>query len=254
MTHIGHPFQNPPRGMIFDYGGTIDTHGCHWGKMMWHAYERVGVPVDEQQFREAYVHAERTLGRNPIIQSSYDFHKTLEVKLRIQLDYLADDIGGDFAAGCAEYDRLLLDDLYPRVTRMVEESKTVLDRLAQSYPLVLVSNFYGNIGVVLREFGLDGLFRHVVESAVVGVRKPDPRIFSLGVEALGLPASDVVVVGDSYEKDILPAHGAGCRTVWMKGEPWVSSPHDESLPDAVIDRFGDLAGLFTGEGQGAGTS
>ena len=76
------------KGLIFDYGGTLDTAGCHWGKMLWRAYQRQHVPVTEEQFREAYVYAERTLGRNPIIQSGYTFHKTLEVKIRIEMEYL----------------------------------------------------------------------------------------------------------------------------------------------------------------------
>ena len=76
------------KGYIFDYGGTIDTRGCHWGKMLWHAYERHQVPVCEEHFREAYVYAERELGKNPIIQPSYTFRKTLETKLRIELDCL----------------------------------------------------------------------------------------------------------------------------------------------------------------------
>ena len=33
------------RGLIFDYGGTLDTKGCHWGKVLWHAYEQSHVPV-----------------------------------------------------------------------------------------------------------------------------------------------------------------------------------------------------------------
>ena len=71
---------------------------------------------------------------------------------------------------------------------------------------MLVSNFYGNIEVVLKEFNLDGIFQEIVESAVVKVRKPDPRIYQLGVEALQLPPENIVVVGDSYDKDIVPAH------------------------------------------------
>ena len=60
----------------------------------------------------------------------------------------------------------------------------------------------------------------MVESAVVGVRKPDPRIFSIGVERLGMEPAEVAVVGDSYAKDIAPAKAVGCRTVWMRGEGW----------------------------------
>ena len=44
------------KGIIFDYGGTLDTCGQHWGKKLWHAYERQHVPVTEQQFRERILH------------------------------------------------------------------------------------------------------------------------------------------------------------------------------------------------------
>lgn len=100
--------------------------------------------------------------------------------------------------------------------------------------MVLVSNFYGNINTVLAEFGLDGLFEEVIESAAVGIRKPDPRIFRLGTEALGLEPEDVMVVGDSFTNDIVPAAEAGCRTAWLKGEGWTDTVFDEQLPDIVI--------------------
>ena len=97
------------------------------------------------------------------------------------------------------------------------------------------------MATVLREFGFDGLFSHVVESAVVGVRKPDPRIFLMGVEALAMQPQDVTVVGDSVEKDIIPAHKAGCRTIWLRGEQWTDAAVDETLPDSIID---DLKALL----------
>lgn len=106
--------------------------------------------------------------------------------------------------------------------------------------MVLVSNFYGNISTVLREFGFDGIFDHIIESAVVGVRKPDPRIFQLGVEALGMKADEVTVVGDSIDKDIIPAHRAGCNTVWIRGEQWTDDPADESQANLAIDNLTEL--------------
>ena len=100
--------------------------------------------------------------------------------------------------------------------------------------MVLVSNFYGNIHEVLHEFRLDEFFEEVIESAVVGIRKPDCRIFELGVKALGLKPEEVTVVGDSFYKDIEPAIKAGCKTIWFKGEGWTSQTYDESVPDQVI--------------------
>jgi putative hydrolase of the HAD superfamily len=74
----------------------------------------------------------------------------------------------------------------------------------------------------------------VIESARVGIRKPDPRIYELGVEALGLAPEEVVVVGDSFPKDILPAKTIGCKAYWFKGEGWKDENYDESIPDRVI--------------------
>ena len=48
------------KGVIFDYGGTIDTNSRHWAEVLWSKYEEFQVPVDKTSFREAYVHGERT--------------------------------------------------------------------------------------------------------------------------------------------------------------------------------------------------
>ncbi len=218
------------QGYIFDYGGTLDTGGCHWGKVLWHAYQRHHVPVSEGQFREAYVYAERTLGKNPIIQPDFTFRQTLEAKVRIEMQWL----------GVEGYQEAVVNDLYELTRGETRKSREVLLNLKRRYPMVLVSNFYGNIGVVLQEFGLDGIFLHVIESAVVGVRKPNPRIFTLGVEALGLPSSAVTVVGDSIDKDIVPARQAGCRTVWLEGEGWTDEQVDRSQADRVIKELKEL--------------
>ena len=106
--------------------------------------------------------------------------------------------------------------------------------------MVLVSNFYGNIRTILEDFDLLCYFEEVIESSVVGVRKPDPAIFALGVEALNMVSEEVVVVGDSYTKDILPAHSLGCHTVWLKGIGWEPEEHDETLPSAVISSLEEV--------------
>lgn len=170
------------------------------------------------------------MGREPLVKPQDTFRQTLDVKLRIEME----------RAGCLSYHEQVLDDVYAQTLRHVAHSREVLAQLAERVPLVLVSNFYGNLHTVLHEFGLDGLFRHVVESAVVGIRKPDPRIFLLGVETLGLQPGEVTVVGDSMNKDIIPAREAGCRTVWLRGRQWTDTPVDESLPDNIINDLNEL--------------
>lgn len=229
------------KGYIFDYGGTLDTAGCHWGKMLWHAYQRHQVPVTEQMFREAYVYGERTLGNNPIIKPDYTFKKTLAQKLRLEMEHLCMNGWDADEAQLEEIHHTLLDDLYSRVVATTAHSASVLRQLrGRGYDMVLVSNFYGNIRTVLREFNLDGFFSDVIESAEVGIRKPNPRIFTLGVQSLKLQPDEVVVVGDSFYKDIEPAIKAGCHTVWFKGEGWSNQTYDESLPDKIITDIDQL--------------
>lgn len=219
-----------PQAYIFDYGGTLDTGGRHWGRVIWQAWQEAGVPVGEEQFRQAYVAAERRMAAEPLIQPDYTFRQTLDVKLRLELT----------SVGADAYRPQVLESLYAQTVRHTQHSREVLSALAANSPLVLVSNFYGNLSAVLREFRLDGLFRSVVESAVVGLRKPDPRIFLKGVESLGLLPAQVAVVGDSISNDILPARQAGCLAVWLRGQQWTDAPVDESAPHRIINDLEEL--------------
>ena len=231
------------KGYIFDYGATLDTPGHHWGKILWHNYEKAKVPVSEEQFREAYVHAERTLGKENIISADTTFRDTLDIKIKMQLDYLADHdmLKGEEVLRVKEYHEAILHDSYLQTLRTIEHSKEVLKHLQDNgYPMVLVSNFYGNVETVLREMGLDSFFTKVIESAQVGIRKPDPRIYALGVEALNLPAEQILVVGDGFDKDILPAQSLGCKTAWIKGEAWKNVDWDETIPDMIISDISEI--------------
>ena len=229
------------KGVIFDYGGTLDTRGDHWSEVLWDGYQHMNVEVKKEDFRKAYVHGERSLATNPIIQPDFHFVDVLRAKNKLQLDYLTEN-------GMLQLSNLAKVDLAERMALyeneqtngVLEESKSVLEYLKDRYPMVLVSNFYGNINTILSDAGIAHYFKRVIESAVVGVRKPNPAIFALGVCALDLPASQVVVVGDTFDKDIAPAHSLGCRTVWIKGLQWEEKPCDETMPDGIISRITEL--------------
>ena len=62
------------KGVIFDYGGTIDSRGVHWSEIIWDGYQFAGVNVTKEQFRECYVFAERELARTLHILPHHNFH------------------------------------------------------------------------------------------------------------------------------------------------------------------------------------
>ena len=78
MEHI-----NNLKGIIFDYGGTIDSRGVHWSEVIWDGYVNAGVPVDKQNFRDSYVYAERELARTRHILPEHNFYDLLYIKMRI---------------------------------------------------------------------------------------------------------------------------------------------------------------------------
>ena len=208
------------KGILFDYGGTIDSNGMHWAEVIWMAYEALKVPVSKAVFRDAYVHGERTLGKNPIVKPHHTFLDMLRLKSDLQIQWLKENGYLSAEAITPELPEQLADWCYEYARKAIDSARPILEQLAERYPLVLVSNFYGNIESVLKDFGLDHLFGAIVESAVVGIRKPDPAIFRLGVDKLGFPADEIVVVGDSYDKDIVPATRIGCQTIWLKSIGW----------------------------------
>nr|WP_296995504.1 HAD-IA family hydrolase [Prevotella sp.] len=271
------------KGIIFDYGGTLDTRGDHWSEVLWQGYEHFGigvaddeevepgVSIHKQAFRDAYVYGERALAVNPIVTPDFHFEDILREKLILELNFLAgkelletgkDDSekqtklgnpGKDSDASSESLFLSLSDSeilqiavdmaryINAKTLALLKENKLVLEHLKQKgYPMVLVSNFYGNINQVLKDAGIDGYFEDVIESAVVGVRKPNPAIFALGVCALDLPASQVLVVGDTYGKDIIPAHKLGCHTLWIKGLQWEEKKVDESIPDGIIKKLSEM--------------
>lgn len=231
------------KGILFDYGGTLDSNGMHWAEVIWKGYEASHIPVSKETFREAYVYGERTLGKNPLVKPHHTFRDMLRLKMGLQIGWLKE--GGHLPAGqiSRQSEEEIADWCYEYARKSIEAARPVLDALVKRYPLVLVSNFYGNIEAVLKDFRLDGYFQAIVESAMVGVRKPDPAIFALGIEQIGLPATQVAVVGDSYDKDIIPASTLGCQTIWLKNIGWSEYKGTETA-DLILSDFAELKDAF----------
>jgi len=233
------------QGIIFDYGGTLDTNGRHWAYVLWDGYRNAGVPVSEKQFREAYIFGERALGRESIIKPGDNFHTLLLKKVHQEFQFLLNTkVFSLSVVECRKAETAIADFCYAEVQRVLSISRCVLNILCQKFPLVLVTNFYGNMHAVLHDFKLEGYFKTIVESAVVKVRKPNPDIFQLGLDAMQLFPQEVCVVGDSYEKDILPAAALGCHTVWFKGLEWIPTERDEIVADTIIKDISELADVF----------
>lgn len=230
-----------PQALIFDFGGTLDTNGVHWSEKYWDGYCSANVQVEKKRYEKAYVAAGDKMLEG-IVTPGFSFRQTIEAQVSLQLNNLIAD--GSIEPQKKElYLKTIVDFCYSDVKNNIGRASELLEQLHKKYPMALVSNFYGNMEKVLSEFGIKGFFSAIIDSAVIGIRKPDPAIFSAGVQKLNCDASAVVVIGDSYDRDIEPASKAGCITVWLKGRSWKPLP-DGPLANFTINNLQELNSIL----------
>jgi HAD superfamily hydrolase (TIGR01509 family) len=99
--------------------------------------------------------------------------------------------------------------------------------------VAIVSNSEGMLDPLFAKLGILDCFDAVVDSAKVGVEKPDPRIFEIACERTGTTAARALHLGDTFATDIVGARNAGMRY-------------------ALIDPFGHYAGLLEDVPRAAG--
>ena len=170
---------------------------------------------------------------------------TREVDRIGEADWPAADMALARVAGVPE-ERLaeaipLLDQVYVKEpwVPVPGAAEALLDLEAAGYALAVVSNAFGTMEEYLAEHRIcrvgGGPAAHVaivVDSHVVGVEKPDPRIFEIALDALGVDAADAWYVGDMPGIDVAGARNAG---LW----PIVMDPFDFQ-PDADYARVASL--------------
>jgi putative hydrolase of the HAD superfamily len=108
-------------------------------------------------------------------------------------------------------------DLLPTRTELIPYAKELLDYLSAKYPLTVVSN--GFIEVQYKKIHscqLEKYFNHVVLSEEANALKPDKHIFQYALELNHATANQTIMIGDSYEADIVGAQNAGIDQLFFQ--------------------------------------
>jgi HAD superfamily hydrolase (TIGR01509 family) len=123
---------------------------------------------------------------------------------------------------------------------MEPDTPAVLDGLrSRGHALGVISNADGRVEADLVRSGLARHLATIVDSRVVGVEKPDPAIFRIALERMGVAPGDALYVGDVFSIDVLGARGAGLDAVLI--DPLGRYPGKIDCPR--IRRLAELAAL-----------
>ncbi|MFQ5963983.1 MAG: HAD family hydrolase [Candidatus Scalinduaceae bacterium] len=234
------------KAVIFDLGNTLFKLGREedwdWVRIHREAMERVGYNVDTRQLQQVILNIPKELmsKRGVLYGEIYHFHREI---LRYILDRMGyKDISDDRLHDVTMSARKVLIE----VQSLNDDALPCLKRLsAWGLRLGVISNAEGLTAIDCERLGLARYLEFVIDSAHVGVRKPDAMIFQIAISALHrnfenpLQPSDIVYVGNELESDALAAKNAGMIGVWLnrdnkKVDPRVPTIHSLNDLDKLI--------------------
>jgi len=210
------------RAVLFDLDDTLFDHsGCARDGLATVRQSQAcfrSMPLDELERVHADVledlHAQVMLGRVPIEEARIERFRRLLASAGV-------DDRGQLAAELAT----LYRDTYRNRRRAVAGAAALMAAVRPHARVGIVSNnVLDEQQEKLRVCSLDQFVDELVVSGEVGVSKPDPIIFRVALDRLGVTPEETVMVGDSWTADVEGARAAGIRAIWFN--PTGSAPPD----------------------------
>jgi HAD superfamily hydrolase (TIGR01509 family) len=240
------------RAILFDFGGTLDCPR-HWLDRFVAHYQAAGINIQRVGLDTAFSVATRKAYACGATLRHYGLSQLVEFLLELQFENLGvpgttapvgllakTACGGDIK----ELKTQIRDSFVAESAVGYGISRPLLASLAGQFQIGVVSNFYGNLDRVLAEADLASSITTVADSGRLGFYKPDPRLFAVTLNQMGVHPRQAVMVGDSIRNDCVPARAMGLVTVWLRHHE--SGGREAACLDAVdftIDSLNELKGF-----------
>lgn len=230
-----HPILGDKRAVLFDAGGTL-VHP-DWRRLALLAEEEMGRAFTPAELRQALYKEFEVVDqflRNKQAAPEYTRKRgwtfaRMYAALGVEpgaADRLSDRVDA------LHSERHLWCELDPDAPRVLVELKRAGLQVA-----VISNTEDGKLEELLELVAIKMHFDLLVDSFIVGHRKPDAAIFHFTLERLRLAPHEAVFVGDSYGHDVLGAEAAGLQAILF--DPLDLYPQSESLR---IRTLGELIG------------
>ena len=107
----------------------------------------------------------------------------------------------------------------PNYNHLFEGAVEVLEYLKLKYELHIITNGFEEIqSLKMQKSGIDTYFKEVITSESVGVKKPNPKVFEYALMKAKTIAKEAIMIGDSYEADVLGALNSGMLAIHFTNE------------------------------------
>lgn len=216
------------RGALFDFSGTLFRLEFD-NDLTAGLTDSSGVPIDDEAharlLRMLTAPAGPSAGLPPELHADWE-RRDLDPELHRRVNVAALRHSGLSEDGVAEafYDRLLDPRYWKPYRDTIDAMATVR---AAGIPLAVVSNIAWDVRDVFDRYGAAEYVDEFILSYVEGVVKPDPAIFTIACERIGVAPTETIMIGDSKEADG-GAAALGCAVEIVEPLP------TRERPDALL--------------------
>ena len=217
------------QAILFDFGGTLDGNGLHWRERAYRFIQRKFPHVTREEFDRA----DRA--------SVAKFVASGDGR-RCNLKQTADAIFTGIYEGLGLDSRtrdVFLHEFCRDAEKSLHRNRQWLAALQANYRLGVISNNFGNTKGWCDDYVLSPLLEVIVDSTVIGIKKPDGGIFRAALSEMGVSASEAIYVGDTYLDDMVGAKSVGMWTAWLVGDQ-LDTCQESSAADFRLSRLQDL--------------
>ena len=207
-ANISNFFQSV-KAIIFDFDGTLDGNGINWIDRIYQQFVRGGLSIDYIKILQAGDKALKILDSD-VGSKELSYAKTIEIFIYWiikNLDIIIEN-----------YRNVLVQPFMESTKTTIGIIKDTLAKLAKKYPLAIISNSFGNCHGWCRELGIAEYFTFIIDSGLVGTKKPDLKIFKLALQEFGYKANECAYIGDNLNHDILIPMQLGMKVIWLSNQ------------------------------------
>lgn len=200
--------------LFFDLDHTLWDHNTNSKQALAEVYQHFGlhtfgIPSSHQfylKFNEI----------NHQLWDLYEQGKIAQPELRhTRFRMIFSELGCNDFALCDEISDTYIN-ISVRKPNLLPNAKSVLDYLFPKYPLHIITNGFMEVqDIKMTSGGIKQYFREIVTSQNSGFKKPEVGIFEYALALVGAKPHECIMIGDSFQSDIVGATKAGIDTVFF---------------------------------------
>lgn len=214
------------KAATFDIGGVIYSDEV-FKRAIFQALQEVGAAVEVESFNQIY--NEHLKSQNGSLRS------------KLCLEFFGDlDKKSELMEAATKLWIFNPPDLYSDALKAIQTLSHAGIKIG------LVANQPPGVIDSLKRDGVFDFIEFASISGLVGLEKPNPKIFQLALNGLGVSADETIHVGNRMDTDILPAKKLGFKTIWVRRGEANPLPDENDLaePTFVVDDLLDVPTLI----------